>query len=322
MNRDTARRAPPIPIARRAVLALALLVVAACAAPSPPAMPPAPDAGAIRAASWNLHYIDATAAPDPSWTDSAWRARRGALEHAARTLDADLLALQEVEVHDGDRSLDDPRLGWLLAALPGHRAAAVRFDGGVTPGQPILYRASEFAVLDEGFAFYDDPDASFRSLRAFAGYPDAVTWARLRHRASGRALTVFNVHFHFFDSAQRLRSARQVLARAEAAQARGDAVIVLGDFNARRNSRTVDLFRAAGFRRAGARGATFHFNAGLHLFGAIDHVLHDAATVPAAPPLTWRGGAGGRPPSDHYPVVADLRLSAPRRAAPRHRAGH
>jgi endonuclease/exonuclease/phosphatase family metal-dependent hydrolase len=322
MTLSPAHRVRPFPAARRAILALALVVLAACAAPSPSAMPPAPGAEAIRVASWNLHYVDADATPDPDWTPAAWQARRGALERAARALDADLLALQEIEVHDGARSLEDPRLGWLLAALPGHRAAAARFAGGVTPGQPILYRASVFALLDEGFAFYDDPDASFQSLRAFAGYPDAVTWARLRHRASGRALAVFNVHFHFLDAGQRLRSAGQVLALAQAAQARGDAVIVLGDFNARRNSRTLEMFRAAGFRRAGAQGATFHFNTGLHLFGAIDHVLHDGATAPAAPPVTWRGGAGGRPPSDHYPVLADLRLSAPRREAPRRRAAH
>src|SRR6056297_3110276 len=161
MSPCPARRARPILIARRIVLALALLLVVACAAPSPPAIAPAPGAQALRAASWNLHYVDARATPDPAWTPAAWQARRSALKHTARMLDADLLALQEIEVHDGAHSLDDPRLGWLLAALPGHRAAAVRFAGGVTPGQPILYRAAAFTLLDAGFAFYDDPDASF-----------------------------------------------------------------------------------------------------------------------------------------------------------------
>jgi len=320
MSPCPARRARPLHAALHALAALALIVLAGCAAPPAALRAPADGPGMIRAATYNLHYIDESTHPDPAWTRAAWHARRGALERAARTLDADLLALQEVEVHDGARSLNDPRLGWLMAALPGHRATAAEFAGGVRPGQPILYRASIFQPLGSGFAFYDDPDASFQSLRAFAGYPDAVTWARLRHRASGRTITVFNVHFHFLDSAQRLRSARQVLAQAEAAQARGDGVIVLGDFNARRNSRTLGLFRAAGFRRTGPRDATYHFNAGLHLFGAIDHVLHDAGTALAAPPVTWRGAAGRRPPSDHYPVVADLRLIAPRPEASRHRA--
>jgi len=320
MNPGPARRAHPLHNALRVLCALVLPVLAACAAPLMSDLPRADGPAATRVASWNLHYIDESATPDPDWTRAAWRARRGALDRAVRGLDADLLALQEVEVHDGARSLPDPRLGWLLAALPGHRAAAQTFAGGVMPGQPILYRAAVFRLLDAGFAFYDDPDASFRSLRAFAGYPDAVTWARLRHRASGRALTVFNVHFHFLDAAQRLRSARQVLALAQTAQARGDAVIVLGDFNARRHSRTLQMFRAAGFRRAGARGATYHFNAGLHLFGAIDHVLHDGATARAGRPVTWRRHSAGRPPSDHYPVVAGLRLSVPRSEAHPRRA--
>jgi len=320
MSPCPARRARPIPVAFRAALALALVVLAGCAAPPVPELTRTGDPEGVRAASWNLHYIDESATPDPDWTRAAWLARRGRLERAARALDADLLALQELEVHDGARSLADPRLGWLLEALPGHRATAAEFTGGVTPGQPILYRASVFAPLDAGFAFYDDPDAAFQSLRAFAGYPDAVTWARLRHRASGRAFTVFNVHFHFLDSGQRLRSARRVVALAGAAQARGDAVIVLGDFNARRNSRAMEMFRAAGFSRAGAPGATFHFKSGLHLFGAIDHVLHDRSTEQAAPPVTWRGGVAERPPSDHYPVMADLRLTVPPREVTRRRA--
>lgn len=320
MTPSPARRARSIPAALRAAVGLALIVLAGCDAPSVSDLPRAQAPDVSRVATWNLHYVDLSATPNPHWTPERWRAQRGALERAARDLDADLLALQEMEAHDGRDQWPDPRLDWLLEALPGHRATAVAFAGGVRPGQPILYRASVFQPMDSGFAFYDDPEASFRSLRAFAGYPDAVTWARLRHRASGRVITVFNIHLHFLDSGQRLRSARHVLTMAEAAQVRGDAVMVLGDFNARRNSRTLDLFREGGFRRADARGATYHFNAGLHLFGAIDHVLHDAATALAAPPVTWRGGAAGRPPSDHYPVVVALRLTAPATGAPRRRA--
>ncbi|MDZ7708930.1 MAG: endonuclease/exonuclease/phosphatase family protein [Roseovarius sp.] len=313
MTSRPSRRARPYPAPFGAVRALwvaALLVLAACAPPPVPDAPRTDGAAAIRMASYNVHFVDLRDAPNPHWTPERWHERRGALVQVVRGLDADLIALQELEGHDDRRSRPDLRLDWILEAMPGYRVAAAEFAGGVTPGQPILYRDAAFALLDAGFAFYDDPDASLQSLRAFAGYPDVVTWARLRHRESGRRLTVFNVHLHFLDAGQRLRSAQQVIALAQAAQARGDAVFVLGDFNARRNSRTLDLFREAGYRQAGPRGATFHLNTGLHLFGAIDHMLHDARSAPLGPVAIVRRRPGGVWPSDHYPVVTDFRLTA------------
>ena len=305
------RRADPIPaIARpmRALWVLAMVVLAGCAAQTVPDSPRTQDPAAIRMATYNLHYVDLRDAPNPNWSLARWHERRGALVQAVRDLDADLLALQEVEAHNGHGNLPDPRLDWLLQAMPDYRVAAADFENGVTPGQPILYRGAVFAPLEEGFGFFDDPDAPFQSLRAFAGYPDAVTWARLRHRVSGQPITVFNVHLHFLDSDQRLRSAHRVLALAEVAQARGDAVFVIGDFNARRNSRTLRLFREAGYRLTEQRGATYHFNAGLHLFGAIDHMLHDTGSAPVGPSATVRRKPGGVWPSDHYPVVTYFRL--------------
>lgn len=259
-------------------------------------------------ATYNVHFLDLSDAPDANWALSRWKKSRTALVRVIRRLDADILAFQEMQAHDGEMARRDTRMKWLLDALPDYRAAADEFGADVAVGQPIFYRPRAFDLLDEGFAFYNDPDAPFQSVRAFAGYPDAVTWARFRHRASGRALTVFNVHLHFLDKAQRLRSARRVLALARGAQVRGDAAFVIGDFNARRNSRTLEVFREAGFDLTRQRGATFHFNMGVHLYGAIDHMLHDDKALPVGPSLTLRYKPGEVWPSDHYPVRTDFRL--------------
>jgi endonuclease/exonuclease/phosphatase family metal-dependent hydrolase len=291
-----------------ALAGLGAAMLAGCAPGGPPADRGATPGADFRMATYNVHFLavgDEAAGP---WGPERWKRRRGPMARIMRSIGADLLALQEVEAHDGTTPIADTRLEWLLGAVPGYRAAATDFGEGVVVGQPIIYRPSEFALLDDGFALYSDTDAPFQSIRAFAGYPDAVTWARLRHRASGRAVTVFNVHLHFLDTGQRLRSARQVRALAEAARARGDTVFVIGDFNARRNSRTLRVFRDAGLRRTRQRGATFHFNIGLHLFGAIDHMLYGDGAVPVGRSVTVRRRPGGIWPSDHYPVWSDFRL--------------
>jgi len=283
---------------------LAMLLLAGCAARTVPEGPAPERAADIRLATYNVHFLDMGAGDAAPWGMRRWMERRDPLVRLVRAQDADIVAFQEVETHGADSGGKDIWQDWLSRTLREYRVAAGQVGDGVSVGQPIFYRPSVYELRDDGFALFSNPDARFQSVRAFVGYPDAVTWARLRHRTSGRSITVFNVHLHYLDSAQRLRSARRVLSLASRAQARGDAVFVIGDFNARRNSRTLRLFYEAGFGRVSENGASFHFNTGLHLFGAIDHILHDGRTGPAGTSSIDRRRPGGLWPSDHYPVRA------------------
>ncbi|KZY48436.1 hypothetical protein A3731_27915, partial [Roseovarius sp. HI0049] len=248
--------------------ALGLIWLAGCAGAPEQVAGAVPGGADFRIATYNVHYLDLAAEAGEEWGLSDWQARRGPVVAQVRQIGADIVAFQELETR-GQGAGADVWEAWLLGALPEYRVAASDFGRGVAVGQPIFYRPEVFRLLDDGFAFFSRPDATFRSIRAIAGYPDAVTWARLEHRESGEAVTVFNVHFHFIDTTQRLRSAERVRQMAEVARGRGDAVLVAGDFNARRNSRALRIFYEGGFRRTQQRGATFHFNKGLHLFGAI-----------------------------------------------------
>uniref|UniRef100_UPI003B51E671 endonuclease/exonuclease/phosphatase family protein n=1 Tax=Roseovarius indicus TaxID=540747 RepID=UPI003B51E671 len=289
-------------------LALVATWLAGCAEPPPETHSRGQAATAdFRMATYNVHYLDLAAGAEDEWGLPAWQARRGPVVAQVRRMGADIVAFQELETR-GQGGGADVWERWLLDALPEYRSAASGFGRGVSVGQPIFYRPGAFRLLDDGFVFFTRPDANFRSIRAIAGYPDAVTWARLEHRESGEVVSVFNVHLHFIDTTQRLRSARRVVELAEAAQARGDRVLVAGDFNARRNSRALRIFYEGGFARAAQRGATFHFNTGMHLFGAIDHLLHDEGAVPVGRAGMATAKIGGVWPSDHYPVWVDFRL--------------
>ena len=99
-----------------------------------------------------------------------------------------------------------------------------------------------------------------------------------------------------------------IAARIRPWLAAGERVIVMGDFNSLRWGAPVQIVAEEGVRFLPVQGATYHLDRGLHLFGAIDHIgLSDGVTA-IGETQVLRQSYGGVYPSDHYPVVADIRL--------------
>ncbi|MGB3279251.1 MAG: endonuclease/exonuclease/phosphatase family protein [Pseudorhodobacter sp.] len=90
--------------------------------------------------------------------------------------------------------------------------------------------------------------------------------------------------------------------------AQGATVFLAGDLNARLGSDLVQGFEAAGLEFAPIAGSTYHFNRGLNLFGAIDHLAATPDAVRLRAPGVLREKFGSSWPSDHYPIFADYRL--------------
>lgn len=103
-------------------------------------LPPRPE-GALRLASYNVHYIVLGRA-EGAWSRGDWERRKGPLNAAFKALEADLVGFQEMEsfLRGSDGSVNLAR-DWLLAQNPGF-AATHHGDWRDTPQtQPIFYRA-------------------------------------------------------------------------------------------------------------------------------------------------------------------------------------
>ncbi|SDE82268.1 endonuclease/exonuclease/phosphatase family protein [Limimaricola pyoseonensis] len=267
---------------------------------------PAAAPGGLRLATHNVHYIDLRAEDGP-WSRAGWEARKTALDSAFKALGADLVAYQEMESFaGGSANRDNLALDWLLGRNPGYAAAATGDPARFPSTQPILYRRDRLEPLDQGWFFFSDtPDRLY--ARGFDGAPPSfASWAGFRDRDTGARFTLFNVHFDH-GSWQNRRGAAELLAeRARARIAQGETVLVAGDLNARAGSETLAILEAAGLRFAAVPGATFHFNRGLNLFGAIDHLGHGPGIGPLSAPTVLRKRFDGAWPSDHYPVAAEF----------------
>lgn len=266
-----------------------------------------PTAPAMRVASFNIRYLNLTPRGQSGSRSLAdWQSRRHVVLPVLRAVDADILAFQEMESWDGIPQNGTPmQREWLSSQMPDYGSLSGTSPDGRDSSQPIFYRHARFTALGSGTQTLDDASDEQRG-RAFAGYSDLVTWARLRDRTTGEGLTVVNLHLHFHDQRRQRRGAQVALGVTHPALARGDRVVVVGDMNVLAWARPIEMLRAGNLTRVPSEGASFHFNTGVNAFGAIDHILHGPRLVALGSAQIARWQVQETWPSDHYPIWADL----------------
>lgn len=243
--------------------------------------------------------------------ENAWTHRRGALIGVIAYYAPDLLGMQEVLLNQKQA---------IQAELPGYDFVGVARDDGKDQGEfsPLGFRRDRFTLGATGtFWLSRTPDVPGKGWDA--AYPRVVTWARLTDKAAKRRLLVLNTHFDHVGEIARLKSARQVRRWIMAHRRDNETVILLGDFNSTIDSPAYAAIVTTGpgaLRDTMAISRTPHFGPlGTFTGFKIDHVapspidhifVSDDATVLRHATLTHQ--TGGKLPSDHYPVLADLCL--------------
>jgi endonuclease/exonuclease/phosphatase family metal-dependent hydrolase len=268
-------------------------------------------ADTLRVATYNAHYIILRRKQGP-WSVGDWERRKTPMDRAFKAINADIIGFQEMESFGrGTGGRTNLALDWLLENNPDYRAAATGDPATFHSTQPIFYRPARLTMLDQGWLFFaDTPDQIY--ARTFnGGYPAFASWAQFTDTQNGAPFRVINIHTDFASRSNRVKTAELVATRIAPWIAAGENVFLIGDLNARRGARTVNILQAAGLTFSPVRGATVHFNRGLNLFGAIDHIAYHGAVTPVGKPVVLRRKFDGEWPTDHYPVIADFNLTQP-----------
>ncbi len=232
---------------------------------------------------------------------NSWPLRRRATAKALATLDADIVGLQEV--YGFQRR-------YLLSRVPGYRAVGKgRRDGRRGEQCPILVRDPVAIDADWTRWFGDEPEHPGSRLPG-ASFPRIATMATC-HRADGDdapAFDVVNVHLDEHLGGNRVRSIELLAEWLDGAR----PSLLIGDFNTTEDDEAVmGALTHGGFEFVPIDGGTAHDFGGRTDGLQLDHVLfRSVATatwqVRSARVVTER--VDGRLPSDHWPVVVDLRL--------------
>lgn len=257
--------------------------------------------------SFNIRY---GTAPDG---ENRWTERRKLLLDVLRRQKADVIGLQEAL---------DFQIREIGAALPQYAVVGVGRDNGKASGEysAILFRGDRFHVADAGTFWFSDTPSVVASKTWGNNITRICTWARFVDR-DGRAFWHFNIHLDHQSQPSRERST-ELLARRIVERGNADPVIVTGDFNvgednpALRALLAVDGDAAAPFvdtfrvRHPDARlaGTFSGFKFGHAQGPKIDYVLVQPGSEVLSAEIV-RTSRGGRYPSDHFPVIARVRLA-------------
>ena len=291
----------------------ALATLSSCSMPLELSNLATPKAPALRVASFNIQYLDLTRnGQNGKRSLESWEDRKLGVLSVVRRIDPDILAFQEMESWAGAPQNGSPvQRTWLSSQMPDYAFAACTCADGLESGQPIFFRRSRFTLSDYGTQTIGSViDETLEQVQirtgAFAGYSDLVSWVSLFDLVTGAALTVVNTHMHFSNQLRQEGAAQLAVRIARMAMERGDRVVVLGDMNVLALAPPITVLRAGGLTLVPSEGASFHFNNGLHAFGAIDHILHGPSLMARDEAQIVRGQFKGIWPSDHYPVWVDL----------------
>ena len=243
----------------------------------------------LRVASFNIRNGRAF----DGW--NSWPFRRRATLAAIADLRATVVGLQEVYGF---------QYSWLARHLPDLAGYGVgRTNGRAGERCPVFVERARGRIVDPATRWYGaTPDRAGSRLEG-ASFPRVATIVRVE--LDGVTITVANTHLDEKRAANREQSVRQLLEWASPAT----PLVVMGDLNARPDAAALAQFDRAGLRSALAAdaGGTGHDFTGRVDGPRIDHIyVSEHFDVVAS--RVAHGAAGARLPSDHWPIVADLRL--------------
>lgn len=229
--------------------------------------------------------------------ENHWRVRRESTRQVIDALPFDICGLQEVQL---------AQRRFLRDGLPGTQWFGVGRDDGARRGEqvPLVVREGRIKVERWATMWLSEHPGRRGSRGWDASRPRIATL--LHGRTAAGPVGIINTHLDHRGEQAQHESAKLLAEQVGADPSR--RWIVMGDFNVRLGSPVMKPLLRNGLRSAlpDDAGGTFHAWSGATDRRRIDHILvDDGWDVVASCVHTDR--PGGVLPSDHWPVVAQLR---------------
>jgi endonuclease/exonuclease/phosphatase family metal-dependent hydrolase len=240
--------------------------------------------------------------------ENNWENRKSLVLGRIQSFQPDLLGIQECR--------DDAQAEFVKRNLKEYQFYGVQRGGaGDTALEmaPVLFRKSSFQIIQSGHFWLSETPQIPGSKSWDSVFARTATWVQLLHQPSGRTLVFLNTHFDYQPTA--IQGAALLLRQWVERTVQQYSLILTGDFNADKNSSAYQCLTGDGMlldvhrqvRSNGKDEPTFHGFGQPTELSPIDWMLaSDHFEVDNA--LVDTSHEGNHYPSDHYPILADLRL--------------
>lgn len=245
--------------------------------------------------------------------ENAWPKRTELFFSTIAAYGPDLIGFQEVLADQHDA---------ITARMSDYAFVGVARDDGKRKGEwsNIGYRKSRFTAVASGNFWLSETPEIAGSKSWDAALTRICSWVRLRETATGKEFVYANTHFDHVGKIAR-QEASKVISQRVSVIAAGVPALLTGDLNINEDNpaysvfvkpttpgaiRWTDSFRETHPVR-GPEEASFHGFKGGTKGSRIDFIFHTADFV-ATESAIDRTSQDGRYPSDHYPVMATVRL--------------
>ena len=253
----------------------------------------------LRLASWNVRCIE----KKDSLQGDAWSKRVPEIAKLIRFLDFEIVGMQEVDsVQHSD----------LFALLPEYRWVPQS-----TEGNPIIYLADRFDLMDHGAIWYSA--GMIPGVKGWdAKHPRFCIWARFKDKKYGNDFFVFNAHWDHKGDTSRVESAKMTTSLLPRL-ALGRPFFFMGDLNSKPNRRALKIMEESGFNDArkeasmvyASRPSFNHFRDNNPEDSNYDYIYFvgpvDVSRFGVMDNTYWDGKTR-RYPSDHFPIMAEIKF--------------
>jgi endonuclease/exonuclease/phosphatase family metal-dependent hydrolase len=274
------------------ILLLALLGLLSCKTQQVQKVDADPQSTEIKFISYNIRQSGAVE------SDSAfrWENRKQASLNMIAKEAPHIFGLQEAT---------QTQIEYLEKNCPAYKRVGVGRDDGKKAGEymAIFYSKATFSLLKQKTYWLSETPT--KVSRGWDGACNrTLTYTKLKHRATGKMLHVFNTHFDHQGSKARLESGKLVADCISQLTDTTDAILLCGDFNAEISNRLFEPLKTLlqqGRLCAPITDSLPTFNAwGRGSTGIIDHFFCKNVTCCRYATLT--GDYGAPYISDHYPI--------------------